>query len=912
MTETSVLYSMNAKSQSRAGNNCPSLRLYVFAFITKTLATLIFLFLFIPSYSQTNYQLDVRDQSLESVLQDLENRYDLRFSYANAHVENLRVTVKTTQTELAPFLQTVFQGTGLECQILSANYIVLKKNSNPTPTLTPTPKPTSPLTLLCGTILDSATAQPVPYANAYLLRNRRGRTADQSGEFSFQVQLQRQDTLVISSLGYARQYLPVADLLGKPCLTISLRAVGFGAESILIAEYMTDGIDLADNGAATLLRPDRVNALPGQAEPDVLRTIQFLPGINAPDGAASSIYIRGGTPDQNLIMWEGIPIYHSAHYFGMISAFNPYVIDRAKVYRGGFGAEYGGRISGVIDMSSADHRLVGSDFGAGVNLLHAFTQGKVSLGDGKASVVYSLRRSIADLWRSPAFASITERNLQGILLGKSPLNNLPANLTLEDSFVFLDSHVKTSVQVSPKDEVALAWFYGRSDFEAQITDQNREQVQADLLGLRNMGGSLNWQHQWRPGIQSELLVLRSTYQHDYSYDLRSLVPNSQFAKRGVKNNQIDEAQFHLQNRYLTEAGHELSLGYQLVDYDVDYLISQKANEASLADENVSFRSRLHALHLGLKTAEAKRWGLNLGFRGSWYEQTQQAYFAPRIQLWYKILDGLSLHAHAGKYYQFLSQLIEFRGDNAGIETPIWVLAGDEVVPVLRANQYQLGLLYHQKSWIVDLQVYRKRIDDLTSLSIGFEAGPGNRYHLGTGMVRGLDLLVKKRWHNYKTWLSYSISQVTYLFPGFFDPVFPAPFDQRHVLHWAHLFKYKGWEASLGFKLATGRPYALMDDFQVLTNPMGKEQIRPVFDEYNGERLPWQHQLDVSLLYRLNPEAVSRPRAVLGISLFNVYNQENIYSREYFVDMGRNRPRQIDFIDRMHLGFTPNAVLRLEW
>ena len=199
-------------------------------------------------------------------------------------------------------------------------------------------------------------------------------------------------------------------------------------------------------------------------------------------------------------------------------------------------------------------------------------------------------------------------------------------------------------------------------------------------------------------------------------------------------------------------------------------------------------SHLQVLYASFNSAQEKPLGISVGLRWNHFQQTSKGYLEPRLRLWYNLSKTISLHANVGKYHQFVSQLLEFRGQRAGIETPIWVLAGEEKVPVLSATQYQVGMVYHAGGWVVDVQGYRKTIDCLTSLASGFELAPREKYKLGTSSVRGIDILIKKRWNAYRTWISYSISKVDYHFDTFFDTEFPAPYDQRHNLNWTSPFE----------------------------------------------------------------------------------------------------------------------------
>ena len=879
----------------------------IFGKALKFIGVLIFSITAWTAFAQSGeVELEAGAASLEEVILQLESRYAYLFSYREEDIQNRKVSIPSGKMSIDRFLTALLADSELRFEIVQGNYILLSRREPPEKETDPGP----PLLLLCGTVVDSFTQEPLPFANIYLQSSGKGSYAAKNGTFRFQSPIGPNDSLVISYVGYQEKRLPAAAFVDRPCPLIALPYLDFGEDFIVVTDYLVDGIDLGENGASTVIRPSRTGVLPGQVEPDVLNTIQFLPGIAAPDGEASNIYIRGGTPDQNLILWEDIPIYHSAHYFGMISAFNPYIMDKIKVYRGGFGPAYGGRISGVIDMRSKGADLQQSNFGAGANFLYGFTNGQVSLFQKKASVVYSLRRSISELWRSPAFESITERNLQGVLSGNLEINRLPRDLSIDDQFHFFDTQVKGAVELSGQDDLAFAYFHGTNDFADQILHGKKKQEQLDSLRLSNQGASISWKRDWQNGFSSKLLGVVTDYMHDYAYDILSTDGNAP-DKFGVKNNNIQERQIHFSTTYQSPGRHEIEVGYQWINYDVAYQITHESDREILANEQDAFQSDLHIGHAGISSDPEGRGGFDLGLRMSYYRETQRNYFEPRLRLWYQPSEALTLNGNVGKYYQFLSQLIEFKGDNTGIETPIWVLAEKEKVPVLNAWQYQVGLIYHKGSWVIDLQAYHKKIAGLTSLATGFDPTP-QEYDLGYSTIRGVDLLLKKRWNWYSTWISYSLSQVDYEFVTFFDPEFAAPYDQRHSLSWANLFDFGSLECSLGWKLSSGKPFSVLDRFEIVKGAMGKDVVHPFYQAYNDHTLPMQHHLDASVLYKLQDSKNGKWRGVIGLSLFNIYQQENIFNREYFVDLRRNESPKIERVDKRSLGFTPNAVIRLEW
>ena len=872
---------------------------------------LFFIFLYSFAFSQqTTLNLVCTDKSLSEVITLLEEKYNFLFSYKESDIENIRISTESNQTDIDSFLKKILQNTGLQYEVINDNYIILKKPKNPADPLSQTNHSPAPgLPVLCGSIVDSATQKPLAFASIYFKNKEKGCYAAEDGTFRFNSIFSKNDTLVVSYVGYQPVSFPASFFYKNNCPKIELAFFRFREGFIIVTDYLTDGIGLAENGAATVLRPNHIGALPGQAEPDVFTTLHFLPGINSPTGETSNMFVRGGAPDQNLILWENIPIYHGSHFFGMISAVNPYIIDKIKVYRGGFGPEYGGRASSVIDMQSAGYDLSKSTFGAGMNFLNAYAHGQIAAPPGRAGFVYSLRRSISGIWRSPTFESLSKRNQQNILLGNLRPGDLPPGIIATDYSDFTDSHFKMSLRLSPTDKISGAFFYTEDNFKNNAQHISRKLEQNDILKLKSNGFSFNWEHQWGQKFSTRLLGLSTLF--DYDYDLEFLRKgNTPLPDRfSEKNNKVREGQFHFSNHYTTAQNHEIDFGYQHINYHVGYLIRNKLDDLETAKNMDNLRAAVNVFYGNIKSPANKKTGVEAGLRINYYDKKHKSYFGPRFKFWHHLSDHWSLQANAGRYFQFVGQLVELKGDFAGIQTPIWIIANDQTVPVLESSQFQLGLIFNKNTWLLDVQAYIKKINNLTSLATGFDPTP-QHFDIGSSLSRGIDILAKKRWKKTKTWISYSLSSSTYHFKRFFDPDFRAPFDLRHVFSWVGQYNAGPFQCSLGFHISSGVPYSTMTDIRrVIVND--RDLFLPVFHAYNDKTLPPQHHLNASLLYKIKPPEHSRPHTTIGLSFFNIYNQKNLFSREYYIELFNMHP-VIKVSDKEALGFTPNAVVRLEW
>lgn len=861
----------------------------------------------------------VIDQPLSTVIAQLEKDYNYLFSYMESDIKDITVSANINTENIEDLLKILLSKTDLKFEIVDKNYIILSSETTSESTI----EQGKDLRLLCGQVNDKVTGQPLSFANVMIQNSSVGTSTAYNGRFELKTNFTTSDSITISYVGYQEKRLPIANFYAKDCPIVSLDYLDYDDNFVVVTDYLTDGIQLNNNSSYTNLNPDKIGVLPGQAEPDLLQTIHFLPGVSSPDGTAAGINIRGGAAGENLTLWEQIPVYHTAHYFGMISAFNPYIINEAQVYRGGFSANYGGRVSGVIDLKSNPYVYDENTFGAGINFLNAYTYGKFKTAQKRLNITYSLRRSISDLWRSPTYNSITRRIHQGVLFEIPIINKIPDNYRVADDFQFLDGHLKGDYQLSDHSSIGFAAFYGTNVFSSSIMDDLIKSKQDDNLDLNNSGFRLRWQQQWQSGLSNEILALQSEYSYNYHYDLISQERPTE-NKSGIKDSRICERQLQFNNKFRTKLNHVFRAGYHLQSYDVDFQITKNTPDTAIVDEKRMDESLVHVLYSDFSTDADKKLGTEVGLRWSYFTKGEKGYFEPRLRLWYQPIRHLQLYANAGYYYQFLNQLIEFAGDESSIQTPVWVLSGKEEVPILRSEQYQIGAVWQKKTLLIDVQVYYKNINGLTSLSSNFTENLATRFHLGNANVRGIDVLIKKRWGKFRSWVSYSYSDIDHEFPTFFDRHFPASIEQPHQLHWVNTYEKGDFSFSLGWKLASGTPYSDRDNFRINRRQSQQNQsqfteLEPIVNQLNSNRLPLQHQLDASINYTYLPKGKQRWKAVFGCSIINLYNQQNLYNRGFFISSKREQGSgqdqnqlQIRYLDRANLGFTPNAVIRLEW
>ncbi|MCD2258346.1 TonB-dependent receptor plug domain-containing protein [Psychroserpens luteolus] len=706
------------------------------------------------------------------------------------------------------------------------------------------------------------------------------------------------------------QYINTTNIIVKPLYKEPEELIYINTldEVLLVAEYLTSGFYQKKKDGSVTMRPDKLGILPGLTEPDVLQSLQLLPGISSPTESASNLHIRGGTPDQNLILLDGIKMYHEGHLFGMISPLNPYIIEQVDVYRSGASVKYGERIAGVIDMHMTETVPEKTTIGLGSNLLQADALVKTSLLDEKIGIIVSARRATTDLFDSPPFTALSNKVYQNTRVEE--INDIveEEELTiLENDFYFTDLSTKVIFQPNTNHtfSVSALKISNRLDYKNEDIDN---EVSSDMLELNNNGLSFHWNglltSDWK--IDAELRLSDYTSKYDFIQSTNNVLEEN-FSKE----NNIKDRGALLQLRYKINEQQNISLGYDVTTADVSYNLRflNEDDESFNESNNQSFHSIF-----GEYNFQSKGWYVRMGLRNSLFTDNQKWYIEPRLYTDYAFNNVWKVKASAEIKNQAISKLVSFEFNELGLDNVLWVLSDEDETPVLNNKQIAAGVLFSKNGWTADIEGYFKEIKGLTSLTKGFNevSVDEERYVFGSSKIYGLDVLLKKRIKHFRTWVAYSLSKTDFKFKGIQDGSFPGNFDQRHIISWSNTYKYKQFQLSLGWSLASGKPYSNPSGIETFTNDIGETEYRVTFSDQNNKRLNTYHKLDASITYDFFIGEKKSVKARLGASVLNIYNQKNQIDKTFEIEHNQDDDPRLVEQTTIGLGITPNIVFRVNF
>jgi FecR, C-terminal len=659
-------------------------------------------------------------------------------------------------------------------------------------------------------------------------------------------------------------------------------------ERVLINGYLGLGISKYTNGTYGIL-PKRLEILPGLTEPDILESIQLLPGVVSPNETASGLIVRGGTSDQNRVIWDGINIYHKGHLFGMISPFNPNIIQKVIFHNKGTHPRYGERVSSVIEMESAHDDIDLWEVGMGITALNVDAFVRMPVIKDQLSIDASVRRSYNELYESFTFDALADKVFQSTKIdnAENAVNN----------FFFLDANVRVNYRPDEKNSFSMSAIYIDNDLDYLVMDMNSSQSFNDLMTIKNEGYGSRWDVIWNDKVRQRTQLSFSKY--GFSYKFLTLEDDEQI-REFQKKNAIYDTSISSEVEINTHGENDLSLGYQYGFKDVSYAFRDTADLDFIldADQNVI---NTHSLFANYLLRSDRRFEFRIGLRTNYYRELDEIRFEPRLLFQKGIFKNLKLQISGEIKNQIISEIDETVLSDLSLENRLWRLANGETFPIINSWQVSAGIIYTNKGWSLDIDNYYKKIDGISALSLGFLNPNDAQFHIGEREILGLDFYLKKDFKPFKTWLSYSFSNAKSKFEGLNDDKdFTASTNIRHSVTTSVAFRKKQFQIALAWYWRTGKPFT--------QGIIPFDTNSPVeFIGINKERLPSYHRMDISTTYDFYFSKDKKVNGKVGFSIRNIYDQNNQLSREYFGNNNLDDPIRV--VDKFSIGITPNFLFR---
>lgn len=875
------------------------------------------------SYSQINYSEIIIDEyyfgtPLSQVFSDFETKYNIPMEYDSIAMSkyNLSFTFyKQNAIDAFDFLTGRFptlQYAYLGGQITFTEVEITTQLGTNSPHLGAAE--TFDITVN-GIVKDEMSGEVLPYAKVKIRGTNNGTYTNVDGYFTLFEVPSDTSVLEVRYIGYQTQIFYLNPEVVKDIVQIDLNSEVQNVDEVVVVGQSKQGLDMSEGISTIKLTPKQISDLPSLGEKDIFRSFQLMPGVSGSNEASAGLYVRGGTPDQNLILYDGFTVYHQEHLFGMFSAFNSNAVKDVQLYKGGFESKFGGRLSSVMEIAGKTGNENEFNVGGDVSLLSANAFVEIPL-NGKGSIFLAGRRS----YRSPLYNMFfdafsndnSDQSPQVVLPGKGNRSTESA----DPSSYFYDLNAKITYRPTNRDILALSFFNSQDELDnSREINRSRGGVAltggvTDLTKWGNLGTSLKWSRKWNESFYSNNLLSFSNYysirEQNRNRDVEINGEVTSFSQGSLEDNNLKDFSYKMENEWKPGKKNQLEFGVEYTHYDIKYDYTQNDTSTIL---NMDDKGDLLSFYVQDRWNPFNRLSVLPSIRTSYYSLTDQFYTEPRMQMKFDATEKIKVKAAWGKYYQFANRIV--REDILSGSRDFWVLSDGDEIPVSESMHYITGASYETKNWLFDVEAYYKDLKGLSEYTLRFAPTYGqgsidynSLFYQGVGYSQGLEGLIQKKFGKFTGWASYTLAQTRYDFPVYGDGYFAAAHDVTNEFKLTGIYKLKKWTFSASWIYATGRAY---------TEPLGGYSVSLidgsttdfiVAGAKNSSRYPDYHRLDISGKY--NFDVGDTGSGSIGLSLFNVYNRKNIWYNEFEVDETGLTETNVNL-----LGITPNVTFSIK-
>ncbi len=816
--------------------------------------------------------------ALKNILQNLEKQHKIVFNYIENDIIDLKFIPPKKTFSLNDKIVYLEAETNLVFENINNYYFNISKNN------------IANKRRICGYVFSKIDNYPLENANIY---SDCGSQTSTDNKGYFEIILKNCTEISVSHLGFKPQKISITNL-DKNSKKITLEEDIAELSDVITNKILTSGIYKKNDGSFEI-KPKKLGILPGLIEADVLQTMQQIPGVNSADESVASINVRGGTHDQNLFLWNGIKMYQTGHFFGLISVFNPQLAQNISIYKNGSSAFYGESVSSVVDISSNPNHFEKNNFSIGLNMLNADIYARLNLNK-TGFLEISGRKSINDIVELPTYKQYFQKAFQNTTVTNfadykdvSYINN--------ETFNFYDFTAKYSQKIGLKNELILDLITINDQLKVfqEVGINNTVQSENNALYQKNHGESMSFKHDWNSKNTSKINVYSSSYELDAS---RNNIENNQTV---TQENLVLDNGLKLENNHQINPKFTFNNGYQYNEIGVTNLYQINSPDYYTKSKNVL---RIHAAILETKYNDSlSKISINTGLRINYIEQFKKALFEPRLQFHYGISKSINLEVLGEVKNQNSFQVIDLQTDYFGIEKRHWVLSNNETIPIQKSKQVSINLSFIKNNWLISFENFYKKINGINSSEQGFQNQLEFLKINGNYEVLGTEVLVQKKINRFITWLSYTFNDSNYYFPEFSQSHFSNNFELDHVVSWAGIYEKENFKIAIGSKWYSGRPFTSIASNQInYSNP----SIPSIdYNNPNDSKLKSFLQINFSTTY--NWKKSDKTSFKLGFSLLNVLNRQNEISEHYRINSVTN---SIENVKTYSLKRTPNVSFRM--
>ena len=750
---------------------------------------------------------------------------------------------------------------------------------------------------ISGYVTDAKSQEPLLGASVYETVSMKGAVTNNFGYYTLKLP-EGQVRLKASFVGF-ESFETLLDLKNDTVINIAL------AQTLQLSEVTVTGRAIENHvkGAqmSTIELPvTQLKKVPAMfGETDVIKALQLLPGVQSGTEGSAGMYVRGGGPDENLILLDGVPLYNVNHAAGFFSAFNSDAIKNVTLYKGNFPARFGGRLSSVIDVRMKDGDMYEYHGNVSLGLIAAKVNVEGPIVKGKTSFNVSFRRTYFDLITAPLLALITS-------------GELGEGNSIWGGYYFYDLNLKINHKFSDKDRLFFSLYSGDDKVYARVRSKDEEYYERDYVYYSeqnidldwkwgNRVAALRWNHVIRPNLFMNVTGAYTQYRHNLGADIGSA---SWYQENQLNYSTSESAQMNLNSSIYDFSGkadfdykpfdnHDVKFGANLTHHTykpttLGVHLEEEMGQEGFHYDTVTNDARIRALETDLYVEDnwdiSNYFKLNLGVHYSTFTVDKKTYHSvqPRVSLRSLITENLSLKAG----YAYMSQYIHLLSSNAiSLPTDLWVPVTGDIIP-MKSHQVALGAFYEWKGYEFSLEGYYKKMNNVLEYKDGAsffsidETDWQDKVVMGDGWAYGIEFFVQKNVGKFTGWLGYTWSHSDRLFdrPGQElnnGKPFPAKYDRRHDLSVVLMYEFNDHiDVGATWVYSTGNCATLaFQNYHGLNglDVWGYTQSLGYINNRNNYRYSSYHRLDLVANFHWKYELGEN---IISINVYNTYSHNN--------------------------------------
>ena len=798
--------------------------------------------------------------SLKNSLFEAEKKYKITFTFDDTLISGYLPITNGLPSSLEGFKNILEQAYKMNWQQDGTNIILSQKRIG--------------IDIVCGYLKNELLDEIIQ--NTTILLGNRFSEVDDMGYFYFQNvdPAIKEITFVSEKFGTKTQSVNFSE----KCPVYYINVSEIYLEEVIV-NYIAPPIE-KESGGSFAFNLNQFQSSPGSINPDYFELLKLIPGVNTPN-EDNQLFIRGGTPDQNQILWNQIRIYQNNHANGSLSSLNPFSIDKVKLYVKGVPASYGEHTAGLILLESykSDSKPFVGSFGIGLLDSDLVAQGnfkdKIQLNISARS---SFNTILSDQFKTNTFSKI------------ELVNPSEKQVFSQQQIYYNDFSFSSRLSLKERFNIDIQGFYMEDQIGYELVQENIDY--SDFLntissgfGLRMDLGKGNWNHHYNTSFYDyQLSYQRDLIQYEMKED--EIQTEKEFEDLTKRENHIQEFLFNSNHQTSLFRKNDLTFGSELLYRNVDLLNENKVN-----DEERLLTESLQGLNLALySTFKASLFtnnSIDIGLRSNYFESLGIVRLEPRINFNQKVSNKWRVNTSFEKKSQTIYKTNETIQNTTSRSNNLWTLTGNELYPLLKSTQYSLGITREGDRTILDLDFYTRQLGGITTFNFGYLDRNDSDYHLGEAKIRGIDLFLQKKWNNLNLWTNYSFQDNQNRFDDLKGGLwFNSNFLVKHLLTVGMNYNHKGWNISSNYILRSGIPYSAPNGYQIVN-----QSTVLIYEDLNSEFLPSFQRLDASLSKRILFN--KRLKMDIKLAFKNLTNRRNVLERIFVFDVNSNSIKSVD-------------------